>query len=52
MCDDYTEKEKKLMKILNPKKYEELYPEVTEGTNEKEVVKEEETKKEEEPAAE
>jgi len=30
MCDDYTEKEKKLMKILNPKKYEELYPEVKE----------------------
>jgi len=46
MCDDYTEKHKKLMKVLYPKKYEELYPEV------KEVVKEEETKKEEEPAAE
>jgi len=44
MCDDYTEKEKKLMKILNPKKYEELYPEVKEP--------EPETKKEEEPAAE
>tara|TARA_R110002012_G_scaffold261825_1_gene443903 strand:+ start:573 stop:701 length:129 start_codon:yes stop_codon:yes gene_type:complete len=42
MCDDYTEKEKRLMKIVNPKKYEKLYPE---------EVKED-TKKEEEPAAE
>jgi len=41
MCDDYTEKEKRLMKIVNPKKYEELYPEIKEDT-----------KKEEEPAAE
>tara|TARA_R110002153_G_scaffold223850_6_gene376432 strand:- start:1767 stop:1907 length:141 start_codon:yes stop_codon:yes gene_type:complete len=46
MCDDYTEKEKKLMKVLYPKKYEELYPEV------KEPEPEPETKKEEEPAAE
>ncbi len=52
MCDDYTEKEKRLMKIVNPKKYEKLYPEVTEGTNEKEPEPEPETKKEEEPAAE
>ena len=49
MCDDYTEKEKKLMKIVNPKKYEKLYPEVKEPDSE---GVEPETKKEEEPAAE
>lgn len=48
MCDDYTEKEKKLMKMLNPKMYERLYPEeVKESDSEGD-----ETKKEEEPAAE
>ena len=62
----YTEKQKILMKIVNPKKYEELYPEVKEQDSSVEVkeqdssveVKEQDsalggdTKKEEEPAAE
>ncbi len=49
MCDDYNENEKRLMKMLNPKMYERLYPE---EVKEPEPEPEPETKKEEEPAAE